>query len=130
VASSGTMRRFDDMIAAIERATVAQESKKRLARAASARQRVLRNALRLLHMRPIASIAFAELRQTTEVNALQMPPAGTTSRQLIIVARAMAEAAEPHVGVFVEMGLSDDFIARLGAAASALEGCLVDRERC
>ena len=127
VASSGTMRRFADMILAIERATVDQESSRRLARAASARHRVLRNALRLVQMRPIATIAFAELRHTTEVNALQMPPDGTTSRELIIAARAMADAGEPHVALFVEMGLPTDCLARLRAAADALETCLADR---
>ena len=127
VASSGTRRRFDDAIATIEQATVDQEAAKRLAMAGTARQRVARNTLMLGHIRPIAAIARAELRGEVELPALQAPPARTTARQLIIAARAMADAAEPHATAFVDAGLPADFIDRLRSAADALEIALADR---
>lgn len=127
IAASGTRRRFDDAIATISQATIDQEATKRLAMAATAKQRVLRNTLMLGHMRPIAAIAAADLRDAVECKALQVPPARTTSRHMIIAARAMADAAEPHVAVFVDGGLGVDFIAQLRAAADALDAALVER---
>ncbi|MEP6622750.1 MAG: hypothetical protein ABJE47_25740 [bacterium] len=112
---------LNDAVAALSEHDVSQSISKRAQAANTAKQRVLRNALKLNHMRPIATIAGVQLSQVPEFAALRMPRANSTSRALIAVAGAMSDAASPHAPTFISGGLAPDFLAQLHTAASALE---------
>jgi hypothetical protein len=104
-----------------------QTTTKRTAAAEAAKERVLRNALKLNHMRPVATVANAQLRQVPDFVALKMPPRNATSRTLITWAAAMKTAAGEYAGAFVGAGLPTDFIEQLQAAADALGNSLTNR---
>ena len=87
----------------------------------TAKQRALRLALRLNHMQPIASVARAKLRTVPNFQAMTMPSPNTRVVSLLAHAHGMAEAAQPYAQVFVDAGLSQDFIATLTAAADAVK---------
>lgn len=91
------------------------------------RQRALRAALRYDHIRPIAEVARQKLREVPEFSSLGMPRPNATSTQLVTFADAMAAAAAPHEQVFKEVGLPDDFIASLKAAAGVLAASVAQR---
>jgi hypothetical protein len=78
---------------------------------------VLRNALELNHMRPIASVAATQLKQAPEFTALRLPPANSTVRQLID--RRESAAALKYAAIFTDAGLPGDFLAQLKDAAGA-----------
>ncbi len=124
---SGYRAALDDVVGTLSDHAVSQTSSKRAGAAQVAKERVLRNTLKLNHMRPIASIAAAQLRQVPELVALKMPPANSTSRSLINAAGAMAAAASTYRKTFVVAGLPADFAAQLGAAASALADSIASR---
>jgi hypothetical protein len=124
---SGSRRTLDDIIANLSSHAVNQAASKRVGSAGTAKQRVLRNALKTNHMWPIATVAKAHLKQVPEFLALKMPAANTTSRRLIAAAGAMAVAAKKHAKTFTDAGHPADFLERLQAAASALEASLTDR---
>ena len=87
----------------------------------TAKQRALRLALRLNHMQPIASVARAKLRTVPNFQAMTMPSPNTRIVSLLAHAHGMAEAAQPYAQVFIDAGLSQDFIANLTAAADAVK---------
>jgi hypothetical protein len=87
----------------------------------TARQRALRLALRLNHMQPIASVARAKLRTVPNFQAMTMPSPNTRIVSLLAHAHGMAEAAQPYAQVFIDAGLSQDFISNLTAAADAVK---------
>jgi hypothetical protein len=91
--TSGSRRALDDIVATLCGHAVNQASSKRVGSGETAKQRVLRNALKLNHMRPIAMVAKAQLTQVPEFLALKMPATNTTSRRLIAAAGAMAVSA-------------------------------------
>jgi hypothetical protein len=106
---------------------VDQTTTKRAAAAEAAKERVLRNALKLNHMRPIATVANAQLRQVPDFAALKMPPKTASTRTLITWAAAMKTAAGEHASAFVGAGLPADFGDQLQAAADALGNSLTSR---
>ena len=118
---------IDDVVDTLASHSVSQTSSRRAGAAETARLRVLRNALRLNHMRPIAAIAMAQLRQVPEFAALRMPSANSTSRGLIAAAGAMGAAATEHVTTFTDGGLPTNFVGHLQAAADALNASLTNR---
>jgi hypothetical protein len=79
---------------------------------------VLRNALKLNHLRPVATVAAAHLRQVPDFAALKMPPKNATSRGLIAWAAAMKTAASTYADAFVGAGLPSDFLAESAARSS------------
>jgi hypothetical protein len=118
---------LDGIITALSGHAVAQTGSKRSIAAETGKQRVLRNALKGNHLRPIATIAAAQLEQVPEFAALRMPPANATSRQLIAAARAMAPVAQQYSNTFIAMGRPKDFVAQLTAAADVLEASVTNQ---
>jgi hypothetical protein len=90
------------------------------ARGETAKLRVLRRDLVNHHMRPVATIAAAHLRDVPDFTALQLPDRKAKLAVLMQDAAAMADKAAQHQQVFVDNGRSADFIARLSAAAAAV----------
>ena len=125
--TSGYRRILDDVVTTLSSHAVNQAASKRVGSGETAKQRVLRNALKLNHMRPIAAVAAAQPKQVPEFVALKMAPAKSTSRQLIAAAGGMAAAATTYEQTFIDAGLPADFLAALQAAADALNASVTKR---
>lgn len=125
---SGYRKILDDVVENLSGHAVNQTSSKHAVSAEAAKGRALRNALRLNHMRPIASVAAAQLRNVPEFVSLRMPPANSRARTLIDWAASMAKAADPYAGTFVGAGLPADFLTQLKAAADAVSATIVNRD--
>jgi len=125
--ASGYRKILDDVVGKLSAHAADQTTTKRTAAAEAAKERVLRNALKLNHMRPIATVANAQLRQVPDFVALKMPPRNATSRTLITWAAAMKTAAGEYSDAFVGAGLPADFLDQLQAAADALVNSLTNR---
>ena len=91
-------------------------------RGATASQASLRRALIVTNMRPVAAIAKDKASDIPSVTALVMPKAKVNVMQLVADANAMADAATPYEQTFIDAGLPTDFLAKLRAAAAALNG--------
>ncbi len=124
---SGYRRILDDVVDTLSSHASNQAASKRMGSAETAKQRVLRNALRLNAMRPIAAVAAAQLKQVPEFLALKMPPGNSTSARLIAAAGGMATAATTYEKAFVDAGLPADFLDRLKTASDALNNSLTNR---
>ncbi len=127
VNTSGYRHVLDDTVIALKDHAVNQSASQQMGQGETARQRALRSALRQNHMRPIATIAAAELRQVPEFIALRMPAPNLTTQRLIAAAGAMRVAAQSYEHTFVAGGLAADFLDQLQAAADALTQSLTDR---
>ncbi|HEY2163912.1 MAG TPA: hypothetical protein VGH04_07980 [Gemmatimonadaceae bacterium] len=125
--ASGYRKILDDVVDRLSGHAADQTTTKRTAAAEAAKERVLRNALKLNHLRPIATVANAQLRQVPEFAALKMPPKNATSRTLITWAAAMRAAAIDYTDAFVGAGLPADFIDQLASAADTLSNSLTSR---
>jgi len=125
--ASGYRKILDDVVDKLSGHAADQTTTKRAASAEAAKERVLRNALKLNHMRPIATVANAQLRQVPDFVALKMPAKTATSRTLIAWAAAMKAAAGEYASAFVGAGLPADFLDGLQSAADALSNSLTSR---
>src|ERR1700720_1834137 len=92
---------LDDVVATLDGHVLSQTTSKRAGAAATAKGRVLRDALEHDHLRPISTIAAAELEQVPEFLSLEMPAAHSSSRALITAAAAMGMAAARYSSVFI-----------------------------
>jgi hypothetical protein len=124
---SATRAELDTVVAALGDDAGLQATGRTTARGESANQHALRLALRLNHMRPIASIAKLRLRTVPNFAALTLPSPHLTGKSLVAHATGMGGAAKPYEQVFVDGGLPVDFLARLSAATAAVEASLLTR---
>jgi hypothetical protein len=127
VNDSGYRHVLDDVVTALKEHAVNQNASQQAGQGETARQRALRSALRQNHMRPIATIALAELPQVPEFVSLKMPANNVTPQRLIAAAGAMGAAAAKYESTFTTGGLATDFLAQLEAAANAVERSLTNR---
>lgn len=81
--TSGYRAILDDAVTNLSAHAINQTGSQRKSIAETAKERVLRNNLKLNHMRRIAMVARAQLRQVPEFAALKMPPGLSTSRALV-----------------------------------------------
>ena len=94
------------------------------AKGETAKLATLRADLMKHHMRPVATIAAAHLRDVPNFHALQLPSKDVKLAKLVQDAIAMADAARPHSQVFVQSGRPADFADALVGAANALRASL------
>ena len=118
---------LDDVVMKLSEHAVTQTGARRASRGYTAKERVVRNALKINHMRPIAAVTEAMLRDVPEFNALKMPPQYISSRALIAWAGAMGDAVSRYQATFVAAGFDSDFIAQLRRAAEQLSETIADR---
>jgi hypothetical protein len=118
---SGMRSDLDTILAALGESGGQQAAGRVNAVGETANQRTLRLALRLNHMRPIASVARAKLRTVPNFEAMTMPNPKIRVVSLLAHAHGMAEAAQPYAQVFIDAGLSEEFVAKLTAAAEAVK---------
>jgi hypothetical protein len=102
----------------------AQASNTLNAKSQTASQAVLRRDLFNHHMRPVATIAAAHLRDVPGFKALQLPKADVKVAVLVQDATAMAEAARAYQEVFVGNGRPENFVDALLAAAGAVRASI------
>jgi hypothetical protein len=89
-----------------------------------AKLKVLRADLWNHHMRPVATIAAAHLRDVPEFTVLRMPPHRVKSAMLVQYAIAMADASRDRQQVFVQNGRPENFADALLEAAAAVRASI------
>lgn len=76
------------------------------------------------HIRPIVTIARAQIEAQSDVGlpaGLRMPPLPLNPSKAVTVCDGMLEAARPHEVLFVANGLPADFLAQFANARNELE---------
>ena len=76
------------------------------------------------HIRPIVTIARAQIEPTSDVGlpaGLRMPKLPLNASQLLTVCDAMMEAARTNEAVFIANGLPADFLAQFASARRVLD---------
>ena len=116
---SATRKELDGVTTELSDAAGAQATGRIAATGESSNQRILRLALRD-HMHRIAAVAALRLKDVPQFEALTLPSSHASVRTLIAHAKAMGDRAQAYQETFLDAGLPADFIATLGAAATAL----------
>jgi hypothetical protein len=127
ISKSGTKAILDESVNALSTHAAQQAGSKRAARATTAKVRVLRAALRNNHLKPIASVAAAQLSQVPEFIAFKMPKGNASPQVLIDAATAMGTAAGKYAQTFVTAGLPADFGASLATAIADYKTALTNK---
>ena len=123
--NAAAARKALDQIVEDMRVNEAEQTSNTLnAKSQTAAQAALRGKLVTDHMRPVALIAAAHLRDVPEFKALQVPKVGVKAAVLVQDANAMAEAAKPYQQVFVGNGCPETFVDDLVAAAGAVRASI------
>jgi hypothetical protein len=99
------------------------------AKSQTAAQGALRRDLVNHHMRPVATIAAAHLRDVPEFAAFQLPQHKVKVAVLVQDATAMAEAARRYQQVFVDNGRPENFADALLTSAAAVRASIDARAR-
>jgi len=99
VNQSEARKRLDDTVTQIGSHAVAQVGGHRTSQGETARQQLLRLALRNDHMRPIAVIASQKLREQPEFTKLLLPPVKVLGPMLTAAARHGQRRGEVHRSV-------------------------------
>jgi hypothetical protein len=128
LAMSEGRKQLDAAVSALATHTDGQGSLTLQMSGQSSQQTSLAADLRKAHMAPVAKFARAKLRSAPDFAALTKSGLHLQPRTLIRAARAMATAAAPYANAFTDAGFPPDTIPQLGAAASALETAMVDRQ--
>ena len=119
---------LDAVVSQLSQDALDQEAGHRLTKAETKHQKGLRAALWDRQMLPIARVAREVFGKSGVDKALTMPKKAVKHEAVINAARAMAEAAAQQSAVFVEHGLSNDFVAQLNQAANDLDTALKSRD--
>ena len=117
--------KFEALVAQVTDHSTAQLMGRQLTRAESQRVKSLMSKLRVYHMKPIVTIARAEIDQQPGITeAFQLPHGSVGAVKLLAAAKAMRESAQLYQPVFVGAGRPADFLDRLTAAMTAVESAL------
>ena len=124
VNATAARQELDELVAAMGDNESAQAISTLNAKSETAEQVVLRHDLVKHHMRPVARIAAAHLREVPGFEALRPTRKGVKVAVLIQDATAMAEAARAYQQVFVKNGRPENFVDALLAAAAAVRASI------
>ena len=127
ITKSGTRAILDESADALSTHAAQQSGSKRAGKATTAKARVLRAALKKNHLKPIAAVAAAELKQVPEFIAFKMPKGNAAPQVLIDAATAMGTTAVKYAQTFVTAGLPADFEARLSTAIADYKTALTNK---
>jgi phage shock protein A len=130
VNATAARKELDQLVAEMGLNESAQATSTLNAKSQTAVQATRRRDLVRHHMRPIATIAAAHLRDVPGFKALRPPRKGVKVAVLVQDATAMAEAARAHQRVFVENGCPENFADALLAAAAAVRDSVDTRAQC
>ena len=124
-ATAAAARQALDQLVQDMRVNEAEQASNTLnAKSQTAAQAALRVKLVKDHMRPVALIAAAHLRDVPEFKALQVPKRRVKAAVFVQDANAMAEAAKPYQQVFVGNGRPETFADDMVAAANAVRASI------
>lgn len=115
---------LDDAMARIRTYAGTQLTGRDLGRGEVRRQQQLIQQLLDRHMRPIVTVAKAQIEPGSDVRmpaALRMPRNGIGVTRVLQASDGMIEAARPFEATLIAHGLPADFLARFTAARDALE---------
>jgi hypothetical protein len=129
VNATAARKELDGIVQEMALSETAQATGKLNARGETATQTQLRIDLWKHHIRPVATIAAAELRQVPGFKALQLPKYGIKTAALVQAAVAMADVARAHTEVFVANGRPQNFADALVAAAGAVRASIDTRAK-
>lgn len=121
--AAAARKEFDEVVDGMGVNEAAQASSTLNAKSQTAVQAALRRDLIDHHMRPVATIAAAHLRDVPGFKALRLSPK-VKVEVLVQDAIAMADAAKDHQQVFVENGRPENFVDALLAAAAAVRASI------
>jgi hypothetical protein len=127
VNATAARKELDELVAAMGLNETTQATSTLKAKGETATQAVLRRDLVKHHIRPVARVAAAHLREVPGFTALQPPRKGIKVAVLIQHAIAMAEAVRAHQQVFVDNGCPVNVADALVAAANAVRASIDDR---
>lgn len=127
ITQSSARRQLDALVLAMSNSAEVAVTSRMMAKGESANTHALRRELRMNHMRQIAAIARAELREVPQFEALRWPSDNESTPRLVLRARAMAAVAREHAEVFLEHQLPVNFAEQLLAAADALDASVQER---
>lgn len=108
--------RLDAAVDRLDAYRLEQAAAQRIARSETNNQAVYRRDVYEQFIRPVGMIARHALRDAVEYRALVMPAASPRGRRFVARARILAKAAEEHADVFVDHGMSAEFIGQLQTA--------------
>jgi hypothetical protein len=121
---------LDDVLQRLRTYAGAQVSGRALSRAEVKRQRDQVGVILDRHMRPIVTIARAQIAPASDVGlpaALRMPKLPIGPTKVLAACDGMIEAARQFEAVFIANGLPEDFLAQFVSARDALERVMGDR---
>ena len=127
--AAAARKELDQLVEEMGVNETAQASGTLNAKSQTATQAVLRRGLVNHHMRPVATIAAAHLRDVPGFKAFQVPKVGVKVAVLVQDATAMAEAAREYQEVFVGNGRPENFADALLAAAGAVRASIDARAK-
>jgi hypothetical protein len=125
---TGARQTIDEIVGELESLSLKQDPTKFQRRAELEQLKALRDGLRATWMRPIASIAATQLRNTPEYDKLRYPIQRTDDVMLAIEGREMAAAAGRHREVFTGAGMPADFDQTCVAAIAVFDRAVADRQ--
>jgi hypothetical protein len=117
---TGASRRLDAILDDLSSLVAEQAAAKSGARSATQHLHALRQHLVEDHLGKIVRIARAELAETEGLVKFRLPRRNAPVELLVVAARGIAQAAEPHAEIFIAAGLPENFIDQLNEAADAL----------
>src|SRR5947207_337583 len=119
---------LDDVVAQLTGHSTSQASGGHLSQAEIKKQESLIRALRVDHLRPIVTIAKANVEDHPGIEkALRMPAGGLSVTRLLTEANAIHDAAMLYPPVFVKNGRPENFLDQLGAAIEAVRNSTVSK---
>ena len=124
LAYASAQEMLDDVLARLRTFASAQYRGRELSRAETRRQVDQVALLFDHHIRPIVTIARAQIEPGSDVGlsaGLRMPKLPVSPSKLLTVCDGMTEAAREHEALFIANGLPADFLAQFETARSALE---------
>jgi hypothetical protein len=129
VNATAARKELDAIVQEMALSETAQATGKLNARGETATQAKLRLDLWKHHLKPLAAIAAAHLRQVPGFKALQAPKYTAKAAEMVQAAVAMADAARAHRQVFIDNGLAEGFADELVAAAGAMRASIDTRAK-
>ena len=127
---TGARETLEEVVKRLREYAGTQITGRELSRAELRKQEQLIQQLRDRHMRPIVTIARAQIEPESDVRmpaALRMPRGKIGVTKILQSCDGMIEAARAFEAAFVANGLPADFLARFTAARNELEGTLGGR---
>jgi hypothetical protein len=119
---------LDELVPRLFARVSEQESGLRETHDDTVRQKKACGVLRRDHLAPISKFAKAALPRDPEIQkSLRMPKANLTTAQLLATAAGMRTTAAKYESRFLEVGLPQDFLAKLDAAIEAIRQTVLSR---